>query len=240
MRSIDAVNIAMAEVGIKEYPPNSNSVKYNDWYYNQKGISGSAYPWCAVFISWLFKEDRDLCPRTASCAEMLKWFEDRGQIVTKPQTGDIVFFKYNTNNRRTNHVGLVVGVQGTNISTVEGNTSITSDDNGGAVMKRMRNNHIVAFARPAYDGVAQEVTPKFNGEIPIELYPTIRINSTGLWVVLLQQKLNAKGFAVEVDGEFGPKTKQAVIAFQSTAYDDSKKPLVKDGVVGQKTWRSLV
>lgn len=233
MRSIDAVNIAMAEVGIKEYPPNSNSVKYNTWYYN-KEVSGASYPWCAAFISWIFKENRDLCPRTASCAEMLKWFEDKGQIVTKPQTGDIVFFKYNTNNRRTNHVGLVVGVQGTNISTVEGNTSITSDDNGGAVMQRMRNNHIVAFARPAYDGVAQEVTPKFNGEIPIELYPTIRINSTGLWVVLLQQKLNAKGFTIEVNGEFGQKTKQAVIAYQGMM------GLVKDGVVGQNTWRSLV
>jgi len=235
MRAIDLVNMALAEVGITEYPPNSNNVKYNDWYYGTK----SNQPWCAVFVSWLFRENRDLCPRTASCLEMLTWFEKNGQVVTTPEVGDIVFFKYNTNNRRTNHVGVVVKVNGTQIHTVEGNTSFSisgSQDNGGAVAERTRNKNIVAYARPKYDGVKFDPTPaapKPSGEIPIELYPTIKMGDKSLWTVLLQQKLNAKGIKVVVDGEFGNNTKQAVIAFQGI------ESLVKDGIVGQKTWHKL-
>lgn len=44
---------ALAEVGVKESPSGSNKVKYNTWYYGS-AVSGSAYPWCAVFVSWVF------------------------------------------------------------------------------------------------------------------------------------------------------------------------------------------
>lgn len=45
--------IAQAQVGVKEYPADSNKVKYNTWYWG-KAVSGSAYPWCAAFVSWCF------------------------------------------------------------------------------------------------------------------------------------------------------------------------------------------
>ena len=48
-----AIATAMAELGIKESPKNSNRVKYNTWFYG-KEVRGSAYPWCATFICWLF------------------------------------------------------------------------------------------------------------------------------------------------------------------------------------------
>jgi hypothetical protein len=151
MTAKQIIERAKAEIGVHEAPPNSNNVKYNTWYYGHP-VSGPEYPWCAVFISWLFKAEQGLCPRTASCVNMLAWFEKKRQIVNKPQAGDIVFFKYNTNNRRTNHVGLVVSVSddGRTINTIEGNTSISSQDNGGKVMQRNRYSNIVAYARPAY------------------------------------------------------------------------------------------
>lgn len=147
------ISAAKAELGTKESPANSNNVKYNTWYYG-KSVSGSAYPWCAVFVSWLFKNEQSLCRKTASCVEMLSWFEQKGQTVKNPQAGDIVFFKYSTNNRKTNHVGLVVDVNGKTITTIEGNTSTTSNDNGGAVMQRTRKANIVAYARPRYSNAA--------------------------------------------------------------------------------------
>ena len=156
MKVQDAVSIATKEIGTCEHPANSNNVKYNTWYYG-KEVSGAQYPWCAVFISWVFKDNPTLCKRTASCADMLEWFERNGQLVKRPQIGDIVFFKYSTNNRRTNHVGLVIGVSGNTITTVEGNTSQTSQDNGGKVMKRVRKTSIVAYARPKYE--SQELKP---------------------------------------------------------------------------------
>ena len=93
-----------------------------------------------------------MCKRTASCADLLDWFEKKGRITPEPKPGDIVFFKFSTNNRKTNHVGLVIGSGPHMIRTIEGNTSQKSDDNGGKVMirERQRNNLIVAYARPEY------------------------------------------------------------------------------------------
>lgn len=149
MKLSELIERAKAEIGTTEYPPNSNKVKYNDWYYGRE-VQGSQYPWCATFVSWLYR-DTNIAPKTASCISMLSWFEQKNQVVTNPQPGDIVFFKYSTNNRRTNHVGIVLEVNGNVITTIEGNTSQTSQDNGGSVMRRERNSNIVAYARPKYE-----------------------------------------------------------------------------------------
>lgn len=39
----DVLQVAISQIGIKEFPANSNRVKYNTWYYG-KEVSGSAYP----------------------------------------------------------------------------------------------------------------------------------------------------------------------------------------------------
>ena len=155
MKAEELLLKARAEIGVAEYPANSNNVKYNTWFYGRK-VNGASYPWCCAFVSWLFKDEQSLCKKTALCADLLSWFEKNGKIVKQPQPGDIVFFKYSTNSRRTNHVGIVESVNGKTINTIEGNTSVTSNDNGGRVMRRKRTSNIVAFARPAYKGVVNK------------------------------------------------------------------------------------
>lgn len=151
MKRDDLLAKARAELGTCEVPANSNNVKYNTWFYGHN-VSGSKYPWCMAFVSWLFRGEQSLCKKTASCVDALSWFEKKGQIVTKPEIGDLAFFKFNTNNRRTNHVGVVARLDFDGILFIEGNTSVTSDDNGGKVMYRKRKTtNVVAFARPAYD-----------------------------------------------------------------------------------------
>lgn len=149
------LNRAISEVGVTEYPPNSNRVKYNDWFYNREGISGPSYPWCMTFIQWIFKDSGLLPIKTASCSALYNEFKKRGQIVTNPEPGDIVFFKWNTSNYPCQHVGLVLSVGGSAIISIEGNTSINSNDNGGSVMRRSRprNKSIVAYARPKWENV---------------------------------------------------------------------------------------
>lgn len=217
------IAIATKEIGVCENPPSSNKVKYNDWFYGHS-VSGTSYPWCATFICWLFK-GTGLIPKTASCANMLEYFEGNNQIVKKPMPGDIVFFKYSTNNRRVNHVGLVIAVNGDTITTIEGNTSKTSQDNGGKVMKRTRKSCIVAYARPRYDNTEHfDLTPR----------KTVRMGSRGEDVKYLQQKLSSFGYHVGgIDGIFGVNTCNAVIDFQT----DHK--LHADGVVGDKTWAKI-
>ena len=65
---------------------------------------------------------------------------------------------------------------------------------------------------------------------------TVRRGSDGGGVYLLQELLNKTGIlgtALTTDGNFGPATESAVIAYQT------KKGLEADGIVGQKTWREL-
>lgn len=48
------IEVAMAELGLPESyesPMGSNHVKYNDWFYGHS-VSGDAYQWCCVFVSW--------------------------------------------------------------------------------------------------------------------------------------------------------------------------------------------
>jgi len=59
--------------------------------------------------------------------------------------------------------------------------------------------------------------------------PTLRVGSRGNDVELLQKRLGG----VDIDGIFGPKTRSAVIAYQS------QNGLDVDGIVGPKTWSSL-
>ena len=99
MKISDIIAKAKAEIGVCEVPANSNNVKYNTWYYG-KNVQGDKYPWCATFISYLFKSEQNLCKKTASCNDMLDWFESKNRIVSSPKPGDIVFFHYNTNNRK--------------------------------------------------------------------------------------------------------------------------------------------
>lgn len=150
------LDLAESQVGITEYPPNSNKVIYNTDYYG-KSVSGSAYPWCCVFVWWVFAQFTPcLVWKTASCSELGNWFKDNSRWYNQPQVGDVVFFKFNTNNRWTNHCGIVKSINGKMIETIEGNTSVNSDDNGGAVMIRQRTSNIVGYGRPAY---AEEVIP---------------------------------------------------------------------------------
>ena len=154
----DILKIAKAEIGVKESPANSNNVKYNTWYYG-KSVNGSAYPWCAAFVSWVFSQvDSTLIKKSVSCMDIGNWFKSNNQWKTNnPQPGDVVFFKFNTNSRWTNHIGLVESVNTDgSINTIEGNTSVSSDDNGGSVMRRTRKSNIVGYGVPKYDSKSNQ------------------------------------------------------------------------------------
>lgn len=63
--------------------------------------------------------------------------------------------------------------------------------------------------------------------------PVLRLKSTGPYVKLLQKYLNDEGAKLVIDGDFGQKTCNALMAFQKEA------GLVADGVCGPYTWKAL-
>lgn len=216
--ALDMVERALAEEGVSEWPPDSNQVKYNEWFYSKK-VSGSAYPWCCAFIAWLFR-DTKLVKKTAACADLLTYLDKKGQTVSlkDARPGDLIFFKFGKTQKKTNHIGIITAFQKGVYQTIEGNTSVTSNDNGGAVMRRFRASNIVAIARPLYD----------------DAWILVKKGSKGEFVKKLQSLLNKNGAHLDEDGDLGTLTESAVIEYQA------RHDLKKDGVAGVKTWNALL
>ena len=147
------LQIAEWQEGVVEMPSNSNKVKYNTAYYGRE-VSGRAYPWCMTFVWWVFRAAGFSLYKTASCTAFVSRYRVYAprQIVTGGfRPGDIVFFDFSGSRKKTEHVGIVAGVVGSTILTIERNTGTGNDTNGGAVMKRRRNVGLITVGvRPGY------------------------------------------------------------------------------------------
>lgn len=148
----DVLRIAASQIGVKESPPNSNNVKYNTAYYG-RAVSGSCYAWCMTFVWWCFKQAGFNLLKTASCSNLTTAYKKAGQWVIKDfKPGDIVMFDFSGAKRITQHVGVVEKVYPTYLVVIEGNTSLTNQDNGGAVMRRNRYlKYVTGACRPNYN-----------------------------------------------------------------------------------------
>lgn len=202
----DFVRVAASQIGTKESPANSNHTKYGEWY----GLDYN--PWCDMFVSWCADQigASGIVGKFAYCPSHVNFAKQQGRWLDreeKPQPGDVIFF---SNGSRACHVGIVERRNGTSsVTTIEGNTSVSSNDNGGAVMRRTRSYgsvgsswYIMGFFRPAWDGQSANVTPSKPAETP---KPT---NSFNDWVLRLQKECNAQGFGKgePEDGIPGSKT----------------------------------
>lgn len=151
---------AISFIGTKEAPPNSNNVIFNTQFYGKK-VSGSAYPWCCVFIWYIFKACNagDLfCngAKVAYCPNVETWAKDKKiwHDNKSGKAGDLCLMDFGKG--RASHIGIVEKKNADGSYTViEGNTSLSSNDNGGCVMRRTRyTKNIRGFARPKYSNTA--------------------------------------------------------------------------------------
>ncbi len=160
------IALARKELGTVEFPPNSNRVKYNTAYYRGV-VSGPRYAWCAVFIWWLFQQAG--CPELyydgAKCAyvpELVAWGKRRGLLVDEPEPGDLICFQFD-DDPGADHIGLCTGKNSRMIHTIDGNTGVGNESNGGAVMQRTRDRkYIAAVIRPRYEEVEDMTDEKFD------------------------------------------------------------------------------
>lgn len=232
----EVINIAKREIGVTEYPYGSNNVKYNTWYYG-RAVSGDDYPWCMVFVQWVLnRAGVKGILRTAGCTPLYTWAKNNGMYV-KPSNmkpGDIVLFcGFDDISGDADHTGFFEKYDSNgNYICIEGNTSLTSDDNGGAVMRRCRQKgNILGGVRPKYEG--DEVTVVLS---------ILRSGSKGVQVKSVQRMLNGDGLGytsndgkkLKVDGVYGTKTIQAIKKLQK------KRGITVDGVVGYNTWSELL
>ena len=109
------VDIAKSQVG------NVNGQPYWSWY----GFD-SRVAWCACFVSWCYNQAGLSEPRFSGCTTGgMAWFQSRGQWANRGYSdiapGDAIFFDWD-NSGNADHVGIVIGTDGTNVYTVEGNS----------------------------------------------------------------------------------------------------------------------
>lgn len=160
------VETARLYIGVKESPANSNNVIFNTHYYGREvydGLWGTKFPWCCSFqwdifrlagCSALFYGGK----KTASCPTLYGYHRQKGQIVPfeEGKPGDIVLMSWSAK-RNADHVGLLEAHNGSTLTTIEGNTSVGNNGNGGMVMRRTRKkSEVLAIIRPAYETMKEE------------------------------------------------------------------------------------
>ena len=109
------VDIAKSQVG------NVGGQPYWSWY----GFN-SRVEWCACFVSWCYGQMGLSEPRFAACqSQGIPWFQSHGQWGGRDYAniapGDAIFFDWDLDGS-ADHVGLVVGTDGSRVYTLEGNS----------------------------------------------------------------------------------------------------------------------
>ena len=147
--NIELIKTAIGELGNTEYPMNSNKQKYGEWY----GMNG--VPYCAIFVSWVFNQtgiplgiiDTDKGFHYTPSA--LNHFKKTEELTKNPKTGDIVFFDWQGDGK-VDHVGIFLQDNHDKITfmTIEGNTALGNDSNGGEVMIKVRKYKQAVFVHP--------------------------------------------------------------------------------------------
>lgn len=204
----------------------------------------------------------ELIPSSAACDPMIaqykalgRWVEDDAYL---PSPGDVIFYDWQDsgvgdNQGSTDHVGIVVAVSGSTITVIEGNKS----DAVGYRTMRQNGQYIRGYGLPDYAKYAAEA-PDGQGEIIVPdeppegqgviivdppaqpsgiNLPMLKRGMVGEVVRAAQFLLNGRGASCGkwgADGEFGPATEAAVLAFQR------RNGLEADGIIGPATWAKLL
>ena len=105
----------------KQQVGNVGGYPYWSWY----GFN-SRVEWCACFVSWCYNQAGKSEPRFAGCEwQGVPWFQSRGQWGARGYEniapGDAIFFDWDLDGV-ADHVGLVLGRDGSRVYTVEGNS----------------------------------------------------------------------------------------------------------------------
>jgi hypothetical protein len=170
------IAVAYSQVGVTEQPPSSNNVSYWDWWGCNLGS------WCGAFVSWACAHagyplpviDYS-CSGDATgfvlCSNGTLYAYQHGQVPANAEPGDLLIFSWYPWELQNgipiissgewagwvagDHTGFFAqDLGGGYIRTVEGNTSQSSWDNGGAVLERTDRywGQICALWRPANFG----------------------------------------------------------------------------------------
>jgi hypothetical protein len=126
--------IAEKEIGVQESHENSGArVDTYNAYVGLKKV-----PWCASFVSWVFGQAGYAQPCTAWSPALFPG----NRLVQNPLAG-MVLGMYFPELKRIAHCGIIAGVRGDWIESIEGNTSINGSREGTGVFRRTRHKRTI-------------------------------------------------------------------------------------------------
>jgi len=126
--------IAEKEIGVQE--DHENSGARVDTYNAYVGLK--KVPWCASFVSWVFGQAGYMQPRTAWSPALFP-----GNRLAKNPLAGMVLGVYFQELKRIAHCGIVAGVRGDWIESIEGNTSKNGSREGTGVFRRTRHKRTI-------------------------------------------------------------------------------------------------
>jgi hypothetical protein len=228
------IAVALGEVGYRE--GGNNWHKYASEMITAYGWNTQNQPWCDVFADWCFVKafGMDAASKmtyqpiggfSALCRASADFYKTNGAWSKTPEPGDQIFMIYDGG---INHTGIVEKVSGGLVYTIEGNSSDMVRRGTYAIGTSI----IAGYGRPKWSVVASE---NAEADAPAPTKPAdplgykyhaytynvavslLKKGDFGPQVLHMQQLLNANGFEIEADGQFGDKTFEALKNFQKAA-----------------------
>jgi Putative peptidoglycan binding domain/CHAP domain len=220
-------------------------------------LSRPAEAWCGDFVTDMYKRAQIPLPsmqpgcRTgfAYCPDAVIYGQKHGaaRYSWLAEPGDIVLFDWNSNGD-ADHTEIVTDYQGGVLFTIGGNSGPSNVDDfrgdGGVhrhswpapsgqgnnlVLAVIDTSKVVLFGSPAHPTMVGTAPPAAPRMLMLKS-PTM----TGDDVRAVQQALNQRNQAgLDTDGDYGPLTRDAVLAWQQHAGIEA------DGIVGPQTRSSL-
>lgn len=222
-----AISLAESYVGYHE-GANNKTIFGDTMHAIQPSNMDANAPWCDAFVDFVILKTCEHFGKGAETARMVlggdfddytynsvALYKKAGRWANTPSRGDQIFFG------GSGHTGIVTSVENGTVHTIEGNKA----DEVRRGSYSTSSPSIIGYGRPRYDLIT--------GKITAADMPLVKKGSKGEAVRKLQEMLNAKGYKLTEDGDFGSKTEAAVKAYQKA------NGLEVDGEVGEKTWGSL-
>lgn len=149
----DLINVAAKDIGYDRYQDPEQGTKFGRWYAQKTNCSyfaNNGVPYCAMAVSyWLDSAGITAAGfPTAGCAIAMNGAKSAGKWhdgVNGISKGAVVVFSWTPGAYNSDHTGIVTDVNGSTISTIEGNTS------NGKVMRRERAfKYVQGYIMPDY------------------------------------------------------------------------------------------
>jgi len=140
--NITAMNIMLSQVGVKEEGNNMGQAVRS--FLKSVGLGGG-YSWCMALVYWVYEQASiDLGipnPLIRTGGVLRQWNEiNKKYKHSTPAVGDIFIIDLG---KGAGHTGIVTGIEGANIKTVEGNTNTNGSANGDGVYERVRKQSTI-------------------------------------------------------------------------------------------------